>query len=93
MSHSSFPSPSSSIEPTASRRLVVCGLAEVAIYASDYGRRLGLGSVVDLDEVIAPGVTMEAALGRFRSAFYPLNQDPISAPNPPSGTPEDSFSE
>lgn len=68
-------------------RMRVCQLDDIAVRTFDgFGRRLGAGAIVDLDEVIGSDVagepvTLEAALGEHVRSFAELE---VSAPVLPS---------
>lgn len=67
-------------------RLRYCTLAEITIRTQDgFGRRIGRGAVVDLDEVIGrtddgQPITLAAALGEHVDAFLETVDHPAAAP-------------
>ena len=66
-----------------------CLVDDISVSASrhEYGRRMGLGAVVDFDEVIAPktakapAFTLGDALAGMHDCFEPVNPTPpVAAP-------------
>lgn len=49
-----------------------CELDDIMVAGETGGRRLARGAQVDLDERVAPGLTLGEALGEFRRFFPPL---------------------
>jgi hypothetical protein len=49
-----------------------CELDDVLVAGETGGRRLARGAEVDLDERVAPGLTLGEALGNLRRYFTPL---------------------
>jgi hypothetical protein len=55
----------------------ICRMQHVAVRGRDYGRDMGFGAEVDLDELVAPGLTLEQALGEHAERFEVI--EPLKA--------------
>jgi putative salt-induced outer membrane protein YdiY len=60
-----------------------CTLQEITVATANYGRRMSAGALVDLDEMIGPGVRLADALGQHAARFVPVTADDqdVSAPD------------
>lgn len=54
----------------------ICRLNHVAVRGVEYGREIGRDSEVDLHEIVAPGVTLEQALGDLVQSFTLIDAPP-----------------
>ena len=61
--------------------------------AYEYSRAFGPGARVDLDEVIAPGVTIATLVAGREDCFVPDDEAPSFAPVPEAPSPVDTSAE
>lgn len=52
----------------------ICRLASIHVQGREYGKSMSGGCEVDLHEVVAPGLTLEQALGDYISGFELLDE-------------------